>query len=88
MVMIDAVVRLLPGVLGDKESIEEESFSNSMLEYPHYTRPRKFRGMEVPDILLSGDHAKIKQWRRQQAEKRTENRRKDIMKKLKSEREE
>jgi tRNA (guanine37-N1)-methyltransferase len=75
MVVIDAVVRLIPGVLGKEESTVEESFSNGLLEYPHYTRPREFRGMEVPEVLLSGDHEAIRKWRREQAEKRTQERR-------------
>ena len=63
MVMIDAVTRLLPGVLGDDESSHEESFSHGLLEYPHYTRPAEFRGMKVPEVLLSGNHAEIAKWR-------------------------
>ena len=64
MVMTDAIVRLLPGVLGDDESAVQESFENGLLEYPHYTQPVEFHGMRVPDVLLSGDHARIGQWRR------------------------
>jgi len=75
MVLIDAVVRLLPGVLGKEGSLEEESFSNGLLEYPHYTRPREFRGMTVPEVLLSGDHEEIERWRREQSLKRTHERR-------------
>ncbi|MHC4541948.1 MAG: tRNA (guanosine(37)-N1)-methyltransferase TrmD, partial [Planctomycetota bacterium] len=71
MVVIDAVVRLLAGALGDESSAKDESFSEGLLEYPHYTRPEIFRGMKVPDILLSGDHAKIAEWRRQQSLERT-----------------
>ena len=67
MVLIDGVVRLLPGALGHPESSEEESFENGILEYPQYTRPPEYRGMKVPDVLLSGNHAEIEQWRRQQA---------------------
>lgn len=63
MVLVDAVARLIPGVLGDEHSSQEESFSNGLLEYPHYTRPRVFEDMEVPDILLSGHHAEIRRWR-------------------------
>lgn len=81
MVIVDAVVRLLPGALGKEESTAEESFNMGLLEYPQYTRPREFRGMKVPDVLLSGDHARIDQWRRQQAEKRTMQRRPDLWKK-------
>lgn len=75
MVLIDCVVRLIPGVLGKESSLEEESFSAGLLEYSHYTRPREFRGMEVPDVLLSGDHEKIRRWRLEQAQKRTRRRR-------------
>jgi len=67
MVLMDAVVRLLPGVLGDDASSEEESFTRGLLEYPHYTRPAEFRGMKVPEILLSGNHAEIARWRAEQA---------------------
>jgi tRNA (guanine37-N1)-methyltransferase len=79
MVIIDAVTRLLPGVLGDDESSQDESFSHGWLEYPHYTRPADFRGMKVPDVLLSGNHAEIEKWRREQAKKRTQERRPDLM---------
>jgi len=79
MVMIDAVVRLLPGVLGDDTSSQEESFSDGLLEYPHYTRPEVFRDMKVPDILLSGDHAKIAQWRKDKALERTKKWRPDLL---------
>lgn len=80
MVIIDAVVRLLPGALGDEDSAQDDSFSNGLLEYPQYTRPEVFRDMKVPDILLSGDHAKIAQWRRQQALERTKKWRPDLLK--------
>ncbi len=80
MVVVDAVSRLIPGVLGDEESVEEESFStNNLLEYPHYTRPREFRGMQVPDVLVSGNHEKIKQWRLQQSIIRTLEKRPDLL---------
>jgi tRNA (guanine37-N1)-methyltransferase len=79
MVLIDAVVRLLPGALGDEASAESESFSDGTLEYPQYTRPREFRGMTVPEVLLSGDHAKIAAWRREQALRRTLSRRPDLL---------
>ena len=79
MVLIDAVVRLLPGALGDPNSTVEESFSLNLLEYPQYTRPREFRGMRVPDILLSGDHAKMAAWRQEQAIERTRRRRPDLL---------
>ncbi len=78
MVIIDAVVRLLAGALGDEDSARDESFSEGLLEYPQYTRPEAFRDMKVPDILLSGDHGKIAQWRRQQAEERTKKWRPDL----------
>jgi tRNA (guanine37-N1)-methyltransferase len=80
MVVVDAVVRLLPGALGDEDSAKDDSFSEGLLEYPHYTRPEDFRGMKVPEILLSGDHAKIAEWRRQQALDRTRARRPDLLK--------
>jgi len=67
LVLLDTVVRLLPGVLGDPESLQEESFSNGLLEYPHYTRPAIFRGMVVPEVLMSGHHGRVARWRRQQA---------------------
>jgi tRNA (guanine37-N1)-methyltransferase len=78
MVVIDAVTRLLPGVLGDDESSRDESFSQGLLEYPHYTRPADFRGMKVPEVLLSGNHAEIARWREQQARLRTARRRPDL----------
>jgi len=79
MVVIDAVTRLLPGVLGDDESSSDESFSQGLLEYPHYTRPAEFRGMKVPEILLSGHHAEIEKWRAGQAKARTAERRPDLL---------
>ena len=79
MVLIDTVTRLLPGVLGDDASSTDESFSEAKLEYPQYTRPAEFRGMKVPDVLLSGNHAKIEEWRREQAAKRTAERRPDLL---------
>jgi len=80
MVVIDAVVRLLPGALGDDESSHDESFNHGLLEYPQYTRPAEFRGMKVPDILVSGNHAEIEKWRREQAKARTKKRRPDLLK--------
>jgi tRNA (guanine37-N1)-methyltransferase len=80
MVVIDAVVRLLPGALGDEGSARDDSFSENLLEYPQYTRPEVFRGVKVPDILLSGDHAKIAEWRRRQALERTQKQRPDLLK--------
>jgi tRNA (guanine37-N1)-methyltransferase len=79
LVVIDALVRLLPGALGDEDSAKNDSFSNGLLEYPHYTRPEVFRGMKVPEILLSGDHAKIADWRKQQALERTKKFRPDLL---------
>ncbi|GGC90551.1 tRNA (guanine-N(1)-)-methyltransferase [Thalassobacillus devorans] len=79
MVVIDSVVRLLPEALGNKQSAPEDSFSNGLLEHPHYTRPADFRGMKVPDILLSGDHARIEKWRHQQSLYRTWERRPDLL---------
>ena len=67
MVLTDAVARFIPGVLGSAESPEEESFSDGLLEYPQYTRPRELNGMPVPEVLLSGDHARIRQWRRRES---------------------
>ncbi|MGH7975250.1 MAG: tRNA (guanosine(37)-N1)-methyltransferase TrmD [Limisphaerales bacterium] len=80
MVVIDAVVRLLPGALGDDASSHDESFSAGLLEYPQYTRPAEFRGMKVPDVLVSGHHAEIEKWRREQAKARTQKRRPDLIK--------
>ncbi len=80
-VVTDAVVRLLPGVLGGEGATEEESFNEGLLEYPQYTRPEDFRGMQVPDILRSGNHPAIAQWRREQAVRRTRMRRPDLLKK-------
>jgi tRNA (guanine37-N1)-methyltransferase len=75
MVLIDTVVRLIPGVLGKVNSLDEESFSNGLLEYPQYTRPREFRGMKVPEVLLSGNHEEIRRWRLEQSCERTRRRR-------------
>jgi len=77
-VVIDAVVRLIPGVLGGEGAAEQESFSEPLLEYPQYTRPPEFRGMKVPEELLTGNHAAIAEWRRKQSEKRTAARRPDL----------
>jgi len=79
MVIVDAVTRLLPGVLGDDESSHEESFNHGLLEYPQYTRPAEFRGLKVPDVLLSGNHAEIARWRAEQARLRTQERRPDLL---------
>jgi len=82
MVVIDAITRLIPGVLGDDESALDESFSHGLLEYPHYTRPAEFRGMKVPEILMGGHHAEIEKWRREQARQRTAQRRPDLLQNL------
>ncbi len=79
MVIVDAVTRLLPGVLGDEESAHEESFNHGLLEYPQFTRPAEFRGMKVPEVLLSGNHAEIARWRAEQARLRTQERRPDLL---------
>jgi tRNA (guanine37-N1)-methyltransferase len=79
MVIVDAVTRLLPGVLGDDESSKDESFSQSLLEYPQYTRPAEFQGMKVPEVLLSGNHGEIASWRSEHARLRTKERRPDLI---------
>ena len=79
LVMIEAVSRLIPGVLGDEGASEDDSFSRGLLEYPQYTRPRSFEGREAPEILLSGDHLSIEQWRRREALRRTWERRPDLL---------
>ena len=79
MVLIDACVRLLPGVLGASESLAEESFEGGLLEYPHYTRPRDWEGLSIPEVLLNGDHKKIAAWRRAEAERLTRERRPDLL---------
>jgi len=82
-VLIEATVRLLPGVIGDAASLDCESFEAGLLEYPHYTRPREWEGREIPQVLLSGDHKRIDEWRRAQAEKITMERRPDLWEHLK-----
>ena len=79
MVLVDGIVRLLPGALGHPESSARESFENGVLDYPQYTRPPEYRGMKVPDVLLSGNHAEIEQWRREQSLQRTRDRRGDLL---------
>jgi tRNA (guanine37-N1)-methyltransferase len=79
LVVIDAVVRLLPGVLGDLDSAIGDSFQTGLLDFPHYTRPEEFRGWRVPEVLISGHHARIAQWRREQAEARTRERRAELL---------
>ena len=82
MVIIDAIARLLPGVLGDPEGAWEDSFTMGLLEYPQYTRPRDFRGLKVPEVLLSGNHEEIRRWRRREALRRTWQRRPDLLRKV------
>jgi tRNA (guanine37-N1)-methyltransferase len=79
MALIDACVRLIPGVMGAEASAKEESFEARLLEYPQYTRPREWEGRAIPDVLLSGDHAKIAEWRREEAERMTRARRPDLL---------
>ena len=79
LVLLDACVRLLPGVMGKEQSGAEESFESNRLEYPHYTRPREWEGRPIPDVLLSGNHAAIERWRREQSEQVTRERRPDLM---------
>jgi len=79
MVLLEAVVRLIPGVLGAEDSRDDESFENGLLEYPHYTRPQVFEGRDIPDVLTSGDHGKVDKWRRDEAEKLTRDRRPDLL---------
>ena len=83
LMLIDAVTRLVSGVLGDPDGAADDSHSSGLLEYPHYTRPAEYRGWQVPDVLLSGDHAKVSQWRREQSILRTKIRRPDILEKAK-----
>jgi tRNA (guanine37-N1)-methyltransferase len=80
LAMIDAIVRLIPGVLGSQESFVNDSFYEGLLDYPQYTKPREFQGFKVPDVLLSGDHAKIDKWREEMAKKKTLERRPDLLK--------
>jgi tRNA (guanine37-N1)-methyltransferase len=79
LVMLDAVTRLVPGVVGDAESVEADSFVRGLLDHPHYTRPAEFRGREVPEVLMSGNHAAIERWRRQERIRRTLTRRPDLL---------
>jgi tRNA (guanine37-N1)-methyltransferase len=79
MLVVEAVGRLVPGVMGNDASADDESFSDGLLEYPHYTRPAEFRGWAVPDVLRSGDHGRIARWRRAQALRRTLDRRPDLV---------
>ena len=79
MIVVDAVSRYLPGVLGNDASVEEESFSGNFLEYPQYTRPTEFKGLKVPDVLISGDHVKVDKWRKEQSIIKTKQRRPDLL---------
>jgi tRNA (guanine37-N1)-methyltransferase len=79
LVVVDAIARLLPGVVGEPGSVEHESFEDGLLDHPHFTRPASFRGHDVPQVLLSGDHAAIERWRREEAERRTRERRPDLL---------
>ena len=79
VVLVDSIVRLLPGALGSETSAINESFASGMLDYPHYTRPSEFRGMKVPDVLLNGNHAEIEKWRREKAIEKTRNFRRDLL---------
>ena len=79
MVFIDCLVRLIPGVVSDKESIKNESFENSLLDFPHYTRPDNFRGLKVPEVLLSGNHKRVKEWRKAKALTMTKLKRPDLL---------
>ena len=82
LLLIDSITRLIPGALGDPDGAQDDSFASGLLEYPHYTRPAEFRGWRVPDVLLSGNHAKIERWRRDQALLRTQRRRPDLLEKF------
>jgi len=81
-VMVDAMVRFLPGVVGDRDSVEKDSFFNGLLDYPHYTRPRSYRGQDVPEVLMSGNHAHIERWRRKESLRNTFLKRPDLLKKV------
>ncbi|MBU2146030.1 MAG: tRNA (guanosine(37)-N1)-methyltransferase TrmD, partial [Alphaproteobacteria bacterium] len=79
LVLLDAIVRLLPGVMGNETSGDEESFESGLLEHPHYTRPQEWEGLTIPEVLTSGNHARIAKWRREQSEKLTAERRPDLL---------
>jgi tRNA (guanine37-N1)-methyltransferase len=83
LILIDSIIRLLPGALGDPKGAQDDSHASGLLEYPHYTRPAEFRGWEVPEVLTSGDHARIERWRREQALLRTYRRRPDLLERAK-----
>jgi tRNA (guanine37-N1)-methyltransferase len=80
MVFVDCMVRLIPGVVSDKESIKRESFENELLDFPSYTRPEDFRGLKVPEVLISGNHSKIEKWRKDKAVEATKQKRPDLLK--------
>ncbi len=82
MVVVETVARLVPGVVGDERSLKEESFASELLEYPHYTRPQEYKGLRVPEILVSGDHKKIEEWKRREALKRTAKYRPDLYRQI------
>ena len=84
MCLLDACVRLLPGVIGSIDSLKNETFENNLLEYPHYTKPSNWKGKKVPKVLLSGNHKKIKEWREKESVKITKLRRPDLLKKVKN----
>jgi tRNA (guanine37-N1)-methyltransferase len=77
--VIEAVTRLVPGVVGTDESLARESFEEGLLDHPHYTRPQEYRGLRVPDVLVSGDHARIEEWRRRAAQEKTRRNRPDLL---------
>src|SRR5712691_12838286 len=79
MIVVDAISRLIPGVVGDEQSVAEDSFARGLLDFPHYTRPAEFAGMKVPDVLLSGHHADVRRWRRKTALARTLDRRPELL---------
>jgi tRNA (guanine37-N1)-methyltransferase len=79
MILVDAISRFIPGVLGKAEAAEQDSFMGGLLDFPHYTRPSTYRGMKVPEVLMSGDHGAIERWRRQQALDSTRNKRPDLL---------
>ena len=79
MVLVDAIIRLIPGVVGDKDSLDDDTHTSGLIQFPQYTRPQIFRGMSVPDVLLSGNHEKIRAWRERQSIERTLKRRPDML---------
>jgi tRNA (guanine37-N1)-methyltransferase len=81
LIVVDAVGRMVPGVVGDEQSVEDDSFTRGLLDYPHYTRPADFRGMKVPEVLLNGNHAEIEKWRQKKALEKTQKFRQDLLNK-------